>query len=71
MGRRSKLLQKDSGKEFQSCITIYFPGNAEPVCYQNVREYTLGAEGRVHFILEDGHSYSTNLPFFMERKPAR
>lgn len=64
------MLQKDNGKDFRTCITIYFPGEPTPVRYSNVREYTLGAEGRIHFILEDGRSLSTNLPFFLERAPA-
>ena len=63
------MLQKDAGKNFRTCITIYFPGESAPVRYDNVREYTLGTEGRVHFILDDGRSLTTNLPFFLERAP--
>jgi hypothetical protein len=55
--------------QFRTQITLYFPG--EPgKCqrFENVREYTLGTEHRIHFISEDGKSVSTSLPFFLERE---
>jgi hypothetical protein len=55
--------------QFRTRITLYFPG--EPgKCrqFENVREYTLGTEHRIHFISEDGLSISTSLPFFLERE---
>jgi hypothetical protein len=58
--------------QFRTHITLYFPG--EPgKCqkFDNVREYTLGTERRIHFVLEDGKSISTSLPFFLEREARR
>ena len=55
--------------QFRTKITLYFPG--EPgKCqrFENVREYTLGTEHRIHFISEDGTSISTSLPFYLERE---
>ena len=62
----------ESLSQFRTQVTIYFPG--EPgTCqtYENVKEYTLGTERRIHFISEDGRSISTSLPFFLEREPRR
>lgn len=58
--------------QFRTQITLYFPG--EPGrCekYENVREYTLGTEHRIHFVAEDGTSVSTSLPFFLQRECRR
>jgi hypothetical protein len=59
-------------RDFMTTISVYVPG--EPVAvntYENVREFTLVAESRVSFVLEDGRSIITTLPFFIERRPAK
>jgi hypothetical protein len=55
--------------QFRTHITLYFPGEpGKSQTFENVREYTLGTEHRIHFIAEDGKSISTSLPFFLERE---
>ena len=55
--------------QFRTRITLFFPGEpGKSQKFENVREYTLGTEHRVHFISEDGLSISTSLPFFLERE---
>lgn len=58
--------------KFRIQITVYFPGepgNCQK--FENVREYTLGSEQRIHFIAEDGTNVSTSLPFYLEREPRK
>ncbi len=62
----------DSFSQFRTQITLFLPGNPETSrVYENIREYTLGSERRIHFIAEDGKSISTNLPFILEREPRK
>ena len=86
LGRRDRFIPNNGHKEgagtswrcdepisqFRTQITLYFPG--EPGKYEkfdNVREFTLGSERRIHFISEDGKNVSTSLPFFLEREPRK
>ena len=83
LGKRNRFIPHNGQKEgtgtswqcdepmsrFRTQITLYFPG--EPgTCqkFDNVREYTLGSDHRIHFISEDGKNVSTSLPFFLERE---
>jgi len=58
----------DACRNIRTVITLYLPG--QPEKYDNVREVTLG-DRRIQFITEDGRSVATNLPFLLERAPAK
>jgi hypothetical protein len=64
-----KFLQNESN--FRTTVTVFLPGQVQAMqTYDNVKEFTLG-ERRIQFILEDGRSVTTNLPFFLERTPIK
>jgi hypothetical protein len=59
----------ESVSQFRTRITLFFPGECGKCQkFENVKEYTLGTEHRIHFVSEDGLSISTSLPFFLERE---